>query len=168
VPDVAQWETGKHDHAVDPAWDVRVALAQLLGKAGRVGQDQRVGRHGAGVAGRPAAGDVDVVAVRVFLEGDDTELGRQGEDVVLGRADEHPARFDDGAVRQRVIEHAPAHPVARLEDDHRTARPRYLVGGDHPGDSGADHRHIHSGRQPAGGLRLAAGITAPGGAGATR
>ncbi|MDF1604905.1 class II aldolase/adducin family protein [Nocardioides sp. YIM 152315] len=70
----------------------------------------------------------------------DPQLVGEREDVVLGRADERAARLDHGgAGAQLVVEHAPADPVARLDEENVVAAVGQVAGRDQPGDAAADH-----------------------------
>ena len=95
-------------HAVEP----RLRL-------GDVGQDERVqARDRAPVAGQAAAVLELVVALVVGLEQLEPELADPFVDAQLRGADPLTADLDDGAIAQRMVQHAPADAVARLEDQY--------------------------------------------------
>jgi len=112
----------------------------------RVGQLHRVQpRHGpvvvaalANLEHRPAAGE--------DRNGRHAELTGQPEDVPLGGAHELPANIDDVPAGQGVVQHPPADPVPRLEDDDVTARRGQFPGRGQPGQARPDHDHIGLGR----------------------
>ena len=98
-------------------WSMRVQ------QVGRVGEDQRVGRHRALVllpAGR--RGDVDALAVDVLVERRHAQLLGEPPDVALGGADEGAAGLDHPAGPQVVVEHPAADATAGLDDEHRATR----------------------------------------------
>jgi len=70
------------------------------------------------------------------------ELLCECQDVVLGRPDKGAARLDHAACGKLVVEQPPAHPAARLHDEHGSTRPGDLTGGDQAGQARADHDHV--------------------------
>ena len=127
---------------------------------GQLAEDQWVGwrspeRPGVAVRASPSTGvDVDVLAVVEGGELADPELLCEGEDVVLGGADERGAALGDLAPADRLVEGPAADPVAGLQDDHRAPRLDQPQGGCEAGEAGADHDHVGAEARGTGGVGI--------------
>ena len=122
---------------VEAGWGAFDPVPQLLRKLG------------ARLLRQPVAVEDDVRGI-----GAQAELGRQlqslgghqVQDVVLAVVDHLGPHVGVLAVVQPIPdrEHAPAHPVARLQDHHLVAGLLDFLRGDQPGEPGADHEQSHT------------------------